>query len=53
MSRPANRFRGAAKVSTFLQRDIANYALAAGAAGVSVLALSASADAQIVYTPTH
>jgi hypothetical protein len=35
-----------------LRRDLASYALAAGAAGVSALALTVPADAQIVYTPT-
>jgi hypothetical protein len=36
-----------------LHRDLAVYALAAGAAGVGVLALAQPADAEIVYTPTH
>lgn len=53
MPRPANGFGTTAKLSSSLQRDIANYALAAGAAGVSVLALSPLSDAQIVYTPIH
>jgi hypothetical protein len=36
-----------------LQYQLSLYALAAGAAGVSVLALSKPAEAQIVYTPLH
>jgi hypothetical protein len=45
--------RGRVKLSKPLHRDLGAYALAAGAAGVSALALSAPADAQIVYTPAH
>ncbi len=41
------------KPSSALSRDIALYALAAGAAGVSVLAFAQSADAEVVYTPVH
>jgi hypothetical protein len=36
-----------------LRRHLDAYGLAASAAGVSVLALVASAEAKIVYTPTH
>jgi hypothetical protein len=36
-----------------VQRRLNAYALAASAAGVSVLALSGPAEAKIVYTPTH
>ena len=36
-----------------VQRRLNAYALGASAAGVSVLALSGSAQARIVYTPTH
>jgi hypothetical protein len=36
-----------------LRRHLDAYGLAASAAGVSVLALAASAEARIVYTPTH
>jgi hypothetical protein len=36
-----------------LHRDLTVYALAAGAAGVSLLALASPANAQIVYTPLH
>jgi hypothetical protein len=36
-----------------LQRRLNNYALAASAAGVSMLALAQPADAKVVYTPVH
>ncbi|MGA8763275.1 MAG: hypothetical protein WB562_10460 [Candidatus Sulfotelmatobacter sp.] len=36
-----------------VQRDLNVYALAAGAAGVGLLALTQSAKAEIVYTPAH
>jgi hypothetical protein len=36
-----------------LHRDLSLYALAAGAAGVSVLALAQPADAEVVYTEVH
>jgi hypothetical protein len=41
------------KLPKSLHRDLSLYALAAGAAGVSVLALSQPTDAQIVYTPAN
>jgi len=39
--------------SLALQRRLNNYALAASAAGVSILALSYPADAKVVFTPVH
>ncbi|MFZ0418261.1 MAG: hypothetical protein WAM04_09140 [Candidatus Sulfotelmatobacter sp.] len=36
-----------------LQHDLALYALAAGAAGVGVLALTQSAGAEVIYTPVN
>ena len=36
-----------------LQSRLTSYALAAGAAGVGVLALAAPSQAEVVYTPTH
>lgn len=39
--------------ATLLHRDIATYALAAGAAGVSVLSLNPPAGAEVVYTPAN
>jgi hypothetical protein len=53
MPRRTKRSRKAAKLSQALHADLAAYALAAGAAGVTWLALAPPADAQIVYTPTH
>jgi hypothetical protein len=50
MERPA---RVPTLLSESLHRQINAYALAAGAAGVSVLALTLPADAKIIYTPAH
>jgi len=47
------RPRTTAELSKSLQQPLNMYALAASAAGVSVLALSQPSDAKIVYTPTH
>jgi hypothetical protein len=41
------------KVSQPLERRLNGYALAAGAAGVGLLALAKPADAEIVYTAAH
>jgi hypothetical protein len=40
-------------ISDSLNRQLIAYAQAAAAAGVSVLALAGSSDAEVVYTPTH
>lgn len=53
MRRSAGQSRKAAKLSISLRRGLSAYALAAGAAGVSVLALAQPADGQIVYTAAH
>jgi hypothetical protein len=45
--------RKTAKLSESVHQQLNMYALAAGAAGVSVLALAARAEAKIVYTPAH
>ncbi len=45
--------RKPAKLSDSIRRELTVYSLAAGAAGVSALALASPADAQIVYTPAH
>lgn len=50
---PAVQSRKTVKLQPSLHSDLARYALAAGTAGVSMLALAAPADAQIVYTPAH
>jgi hypothetical protein len=41
------------QISESLQHQLSLYALAASAAGVGMLALSPTAQAKIVYTPTH
>jgi hypothetical protein len=41
------------KISDSLNRQLNRYALAASAAGVSVLALAGASEAKIVYTETH
>ena len=45
--------RGPSKLSKPLHQRLNMYALAAGAAGVSALALTTRAEAKIVYTPAH
>ena len=47
-ARPSTRW-----IFHFLQKRLNKYALAASAAGVGVLALTHSAEAKIIYTPTH
>jgi hypothetical protein len=49
----AKRSRKPANLSNSLQRDVAAYALAAGAAGGGLLAFGSQAHAQIVYTQTR
>jgi len=46
------RPRKTADLSDSVHHQLSKYALAAGAAGVSVLALSPSSEAKIVYSPT-
>jgi hypothetical protein len=52
---PVNRTTGrmASRLSTNLDKNLVSYAIAAGAAGVGLLALAQPADAKIVYTPAH
>jgi hypothetical protein len=45
--------RTATKLPESLHHQLNMYALAAGAAGVSALALSSTSEAKIVYTPAH
>ena len=45
--------RAPSKLSESLHQKLNSYALAAGAAGVSALALAQPAEAKIVYTPAH
>ena len=49
----ASRQRTTVEFSKSLHQRLNSYALAATAAGVSALALTAPAEAKIVYTPTH
>lgn len=53
MSRPSRSAQKVANLRKPLVRDLAAYALAAGAAGVSAGALTEQASAQVVYTPAH
>ncbi|MFZ0319658.1 MAG: hypothetical protein WAL56_11075 [Candidatus Sulfotelmatobacter sp.] len=53
MPQTARRNRKSQKLSVVMQRDLARYALAAGAAGVSILALAPSAGAEVIYTPVN
>jgi hypothetical protein len=53
VKRPSRRSKTPADLLQSVQRQLNMYALAATAAGVSVLALSPPAVARIVYTPIH
>ena len=49
----APKFRNPFTISDSLNRQLNAYALAASAAGVSVLALARASEAKVVYTETH
>ncbi len=53
MPRRTAHSRKAKPLPECLHRQLSVYAVAAGAAGVSVLSLARPAEAQIVYTPSH
>jgi hypothetical protein len=53
MKRPVPRAKKARKLSLPYQQQLHSYAIAAAAAGVSVLSLAGSSEAKIVYTPAH
>jgi hypothetical protein len=53
MPRFAGQTRKSFNLSRPLHRDLSLYAVAAGAAGVSVLALAQPADAEVVYTKVN
>jgi len=53
MKQHPRRSQTPSNLSQSSQRRLASYALAAGAAGVGVLALASSSQAEIVYTPTQ
>lgn len=50
---PGAPSRRTVELSESLNRDLSVYALAAGAAGIGVLAMPQPAQGQIVYTPAH
>jgi hypothetical protein len=50
---PEAQSRPAAQISQPLHNNLALYALAAGATGVSMLALGQTAECEVVYTPVH
>jgi hypothetical protein len=49
--KPSSRPRKSANLSDSVQQQLNKYALAAGAAGMGVLAFAHPADAKVVYTP--
>jgi hypothetical protein len=51
--KPSPRPRTTVELSKSLHRQLNAYAIAAGAAGVGMLALAQPAEAKIVYTPAH
>jgi len=53
MKQHPRRSKTPSNLSPSSQRRLASYALAAGAAGVGVLALASPSEAEIVYTPTN
>jgi hypothetical protein len=53
MAFSAGRRKQPVPISDSLQRKLSFYALAAGAAGASVLATSSPAEGEVVYTPAH
>jgi hypothetical protein len=53
MKQHPRRFKTPPNLSQSTQRRLTSYALAAGAAGVGVLALASPSEAEIVYTPTN
>jgi hypothetical protein len=53
MTQPRLTPRATSALAETLEKKVLAYTMAAGAAGVSLLALSQSAQAKIIYTPTH
>jgi hypothetical protein len=53
MNRPSGPGKTASNLSEPIHQQFNIYALAAGAAGVSVLALVLASEARIVYTPAN
>jgi hypothetical protein len=52
-SENATRKRTPSRLSESLDKSLLSYAVAAGAAGVGVLALAPAAHAKIIYTPAN
>ncbi len=50
---PSVKLRKTVNLGQSVHHDLTVYALAAGAAGVSVLALAQPADAEVVYNPSQ
>ena len=53
MMKPVGRERKTTSLSDSLQRNLSMYVVAAGAAGVQLLALAQPSEAEVVYTPAH
>jgi len=53
MTRPVQRAEKNRNLAVPCQPQLNSYAIAAAAAGVTILALAAQSEAKIVYTPTH
>jgi hypothetical protein len=53
MNPSSRRSKIPANLSESIQQHLSVYAIAAGAAGVGVLALAVPAEGRIIYTPTH
>lgn len=49
----SSKARASAPVSSKLNKNLAAYMAVAGAAGVSMLAMSPAAEAKVIYTPTY
>jgi hypothetical protein len=51
--RHSRSVRSTTRLCTELEKSLSAYAITAAAAGVSLIALASSAEARVVYTPTH
>jgi hypothetical protein len=49
----SNKHRASASVSSKLNKNLATYVAAAGAAGVSILAMTVAAEAKVIYTSDY
>ncbi len=48
-----NKSRNATPLTSAMEKKLSGYAILAAASGVAMLALAPSAEAKVVYTPTH